>query len=752
MKKEMKYWNQEYRAALSLVLSSGFRHPSPLISQSARHFSSSNNPRNNDNKKKDDEENEDEKEDPASLLAKALRYMIVSYFLIAILSLFFPDSKEERIRDVSWTEFINYMLSKGEVSMLTVKPEINRVLVQLHDGAIINGRPAPSLIWHLSLPDVSNFESRLRAAEKAMGIKSDDGVPVYYERNDSTASIILLSLVAVAIITLMMKNSKVKMTVKTSDIFGQLTKAKFTMVDPSIGQGKGVKFSDVAGLKEAKVEIMEFVDYLKAPERFKVLGAKVPKGVLLLGPPGCGKTLLAKAVATEASVPFLAMAGSEFVEMIGGLGAARVRSLFEEARKRAPCIVYIDEIDAIGRKRSDAIGGNFGNGEEEQTLNQLLVEMDGMAGREGVILLASTNRSEVLDKALLRPGRFDRHILIDYPTLSERVEIFNHHLKKIKLEHPPEHYSSRMAQLSPGMSGADIANVCNEAALHAAKDKNKIVTGADLEYAIERVVGGTEKRSRTISPIEKKMIAYHESGHALVGWLLKYTDALLKVTIIPRTSAVLGFAMNLPSEQKLYSQEELFEKMCMALGGRVAESLTFNKVSTGAKNDLEKVTKMAYAQIMQYGMDPVVGPLSFPTHEQLEGGKRPYSKKLSAMMDLRARLMVANAYKKTEEVLKTNQDKLKILAEALLEKETLNYDDVVNLIGPPPHGHKKKVELLDFGPTQAAESPTEPPKEPPPASPSSKPPLGGTNGNGISSDPPTPTRTSADIQIKMNKN
>lgn len=440
----------------------------------------------------------------------------------------------------------------------------------------------------------------------------------------------------------------------------------------------------------------------------QVLGAKVPRGVLLLGPPGCGKTMLAKAVATESNVPFLAMNGSEFIEMIGGLGAARVRDLFREAKKRSPCIVYIDELDAIGRQRS---GSNLPtSGEEEQTLNQLLVEMDGMGNREGVILLASTNRADILDKALLRPGRFDRHILIDYPTCVERKEIFEHHLKCIKLENVPSFYSNRMAQLTPGFSGADIANVCNESALNAARLGKKSVAGSDLEYAVERVVGGTEKRTQVMSPQERRIIAYHESGHALVGWLLKYTDALLKVTIVPRTTAVLGFAMNLPSDQKLYSREELFDKMCMALGGQVAESLTFNQISTGAQNDLKKVTDMAYAQIRSFGMDQVVGPLSFPSREELGPyTRRPYSKKLSATIDFQARKLIADAYIQTEDVLKRNRDKLKILAETLLERETLNYSDVVKLIGPPPFGEKKMIELLDFGPTQPADTTTKPP-------------------------------------------
>lgn len=370
--------------------------------------------------------------------------------------------------------------------------------------------------------------------------------------------------------------------------------------------------------------------------------------------------MLAKAVATEAQVPFLSMNGSEFIEMIGGLGAARVRDLFKEAKKRSPCIIYIDEIDAIGRQREGSGSGmGMSSGENEQTLNQLLVEMDGMASKEGVLILASTNRADVLDKALLRPGRFDRHILIDLPNQLERKAIFEKHLSALKLEEAPTKYSKRMAVLTPGFSGADIANVCNEAALHAARTSQKVVKSADLEYAVERLVGGTEKRSNSLTLIDRKTVAYHEAGHAIVGWMLPESDVLLKVTIVPRTSLALGFAQYTPKDQKLYSKENLLDKMCMALGGRAAEAMIFNRITTGAQNDLEKVTKIAYSQIRQLGMNERVGLVSFPDDsEENAMAEKPYSKHLQNMIDEEARKMVNEAYDRTAKVLEEHRDKL----------------------------------------------------------------------------------------------
>ncbi|CAG2162247.1 unnamed protein product [Oppiella nova] len=682
----------------------------PMLLSNDNHNKSSNNKPNGNKKSEtnrnyDNEDQEEDNDEPkSSLIAKAVVWMLSGYMVITIMSLLFPNSNTpDVLRYVSWNEFLHQMLAKGEVEQLLVRPELDLVTIYLHDGAIIKGNRADHKTYHMNIVNVASFEkrlrdaerylsikpdkARLRDAERYLSIKPDKAVPVVYERNQESTWLLLVSLVAVSLMILIMFRSGQIKTPVNVDFFSQMGRAKYTMVDPLTGGGKGVRFKDVAGLKEAKVEIMEFVDYLKAPERFRALGAKVPRGVLLLGPPGCGKTMLAKAVATEASVPFLAMAGSEFIEMIGGLGAARVRDLFKEARKRSPCIVYIDEIDAIGRKRSTASIQGV-SGEEEQTLNQLLVEMDGMGQREGVIMLASTNRADILDKALLRPGRKD---------------IFRQHLKAIKLELNPNEYALRLAQLTPGFTGADIANVVNEAALHAAREAKQIVKAEDLEYAVERVVGGTEKRSQVMSTQEKKLIAFHECGHALVGWLLPHTDALLKVSIVPRTNNVLGFSRVLPSDQKLYTTEQLFDRMCMALGGRVAESLVFNRVTSGAQNDLERVTKMAYSMIQSYGMDSVVGPISYPTTDEMKNesgvvSRKPFSKQLANTIDLRARQLVANAYKETELLLTNNSEKLNLLAETLLHREVLNYSDIVSLIGPPPYGDKKLVEFLDLGP------------------------------------------------------
>ncbi|XP_028043389.1 paraplegin [Bombyx mandarina] len=692
---QLRTFNAEYKAACALLKRSqlpsldSFIHS---ISTRGIHTTQTNHNQQDD---KDKHKKDKKNNELSSLFMKAVFWMLTTCILIIMSTLLVPSDtpQNEVIRYVSWNEFVYSMLAKGEVQELIVRPDMEVVTIILYEGAIIKGRRANNRVFHINVGDIHRFEEKLRETEKNLGVK--EGVRVIYDRNGSVAGKVITTLLIGAVILSFLYSTKsMKMNINLGG-FSQLGRAKFTLVDSMTGQGKGVKFEDVAGLREAKIEVMEFVDYLKRPEHYKNLGAKVPKGALLLGPPGCGKTLLAKAVATEANVPFLSMNGSEFIEMIGGLGAARVRDLFKEASSRKPCIIYIDEMDAVGRARASGTSSwGPGGGESEQTLNQLLVEMDGMKSREGVVVLASTNRADVLDKALLRPGRFDRHILIDLPTLQEREEIFERHLKSIVLEELPTYYIKRLAYLTPGFSGADIANVCNEAALHAARFKQNIVKAANLEYAVERVVGGTEKRSHAMSPAEKRIVAYHESGHALVGWLLEHTDALLKVTIVPRTNMALGFAQYTTSDQKLYTKEELFDRMCMALGGRASEAITFNSITSGAQNDLEKVTKIAYAQVRVYGMSPTVGLVSFPDIN--ERGKSPFSKTLKNLIDLEARKIIANAYYRTEDILRTNQDKLKKLAEELLKKETLNFNEVQGILGPPPFPGKKFIDPVEF--------------------------------------------------------
>jgi len=616
-------------------------------------------------------------------------------------------------QEVNWSEFYYEMLLAGEVQEIIIHSGLNFATVILRPDAVIRGRPVVSNRYQLkygsttgpqarkaSSLDSANLEDKIRQIEAKIGIPPGNGVSITYDRKPEAIGQglgVAFTVAVLVAIGLLFRRMGRSFTSGITGRFSQMTKADFTLIDPKTRNMSGkkmVKFSDVAGLKEAKIEVKEFVDYLKNPDKYKTLGAKPPKGALLLGPPGCGKTMLAKAVATEAHVPFLSMNGSEFIEMVSGLGAARVRSLFAEARKRSPAIIYIDEIDAIGRKRGGGVGGSGSGGESEQTLNQLLVEMDGLlsSSQGNVIMLASTNRADVLDRALLRPGRFDRHITIDLPSVVERKEILEGHMKGVKLADKVDTYSERMATLTPGFSGADLANLVNEAALHAARLKKDKVHSKDLEYAIERVIAGPEKKTNVLSPAERRVVAYHESGHAIVGWMLQHTDALLKVTILPRTSQALGFAQYTPVDKKLYSPEEFMDRMCMALGGRVAESLTFNRITTGAQNDLEKVTKMANAQITQFGFNDKIGLVSFEN----DGGKKPYSNKLQNTMDMEARSLISEAYKRTEEVLRLHKADLETMAEALLDRETLNYDDVEALLGPPPFGKKHLVSPIDF--------------------------------------------------------
>ncbi len=443
-----------------------------------------------------------------------------------------------------------------------------------------------------------------------------------------------------------------------------------------------ITFKDAAGLEEAKEEIKEIVDFLQNPGKFTKLGGKIPKGALLVGPPGTGKTLLAKAVAGEAAVPFFTLSGSDFVEMFVGVGAARVRDLFKQAKEKAPCIIFIDEIDAIGRSRGKGqMPGS--NDERENTLNSLLVEMDGFATDVGVIILAATNRPDVLDSALLRPGRFDRQISIDKPDIVGRDAIFKVHLKPIKFNKEVD--SRKLAAQTPGFAGAEIANVCNEAALIAARKNKKNVEMVDFQDAIDRVIGGLEKKNKIISPVEKKIVAYHEAGHAIAGWFLEHADPLVKVSIVPRGIAALGYAQYLPKEQFLYQTEQLMDEMCMALGGRAAEEIKFAKISTGALSDLERITKMAYSIVSVYGMNSKLGNVSFYDSKQSEYNfNKPYSDATAELIDEEVKKLISDAYKRTLNLLKKHQVELEIVAKELLDKEIIFQADLERLIGKRP--------------------------------------------------------------------
>lgn len=451
-----------------------------------------------------------------------------------------------------------------------------------------------------------------------------------------------------------------------------------------------VTFKDIAGLHEAKEEVMEIVEFLKTPEKFTKLGGKIPKGALLIGPPGTGKTLLAKAVAGEAGVPFFSLSGSDFVEMFVGVGAARVRDLFNRAKGKAPCIIFIDEIDAVGRSRGRGQMPG-GNDERENTLNSLLVEMDGFATDSGVIILAATNRPDVLDEALLRPGRFDRQISLDKPDILDREAILKVHSKAIKLA--PDVDVTKLAAQTPGFAGAELANVCNEAALIAARKHKQKVDMADFQDAIDRVIGGLEKKNKIISPQEKEIVAYHEAGHAVTGWFLEHAHPLVKVSIVPRGVAALGYAQYLPKEQFLYQTEQLLDELCMSLGGRAAEELTFGKVSTGALRDLEKVSKMAYSMVSIYGMNDKIGNISFHNPQQGEYSfTKPYSESTAKIIDEEVRGMIEKSYTRAKELLHTKKQELETIAQALLEKEVIFQKDLEQMIGKRPYSKEKQED------------------------------------------------------------
>ena len=459
-------------------------------------------------------------------------------------------------------------------------------------------------------------------------------------------------------------------------------KSKATLFEK--GKGTQITFNDVAGLEGAKQEVQEIVDFLKHPKKYTELGAKIPKGALLVGPPGTGKTMLAKAVAGEAQVPFFSLSGSDFVEMFVGVGASRVRDLFRQAKEKAPAIIFIDEIDAIGRARSKSV--NFGsNDERENTLNQLLTEMDGFGTNSGIIILAATNRADILDKALLRAGRFDRQIYVDMPDLNERVQIFNVHLKNVKRDDSVD--VDFLAKQTPGFSGADIANICNEAALIAARKNKTSVGREDFLDAVDRIIGGLEKKNKIITAEEKSTIAYHESGHAIISWLLEHASPLVKVTIVPRGRS-LGAAWYLPEERQITTTEQILDEMCAALGGRAAEEVAFGRISTGALSDLEKVTKQAYAMVSVYGLNKKIGNRSYYDSSGESQFTKPYSEETARVIDEEVSKIIEKAYEKAKDLLFQNKEKLDNLAKKLLEREVIFKDDLLEVLGERPWGER----------------------------------------------------------------
>ncbi|TVQ43008.1 MAG: ATP-dependent metallopeptidase FtsH/Yme1/Tma family protein [Saprospirales bacterium] len=534
--------------------------------------------------------------------------------------------------------------------------------------------------YHFNIGPAESFAKRLDELNAQLHT-SDQIDPIYIERQNWLGPIlswVIPFAILIAIWIFIMRRVAGGAGGAGGQIFN-IGKSKATLFDKNTKVS--VTFEDVAGLDEAKEEVMEVVDFLKNPNKYTSLGGKIPKGVLLVGPPGTGKTLLAKAVAGEAGVPFFSISGSDFVEMFVGVGASRVRDLFKQAREKAPCIVFIDEIDAIGRARGKgAVQG--GNDERENTLNQLLVEMDGFSTDKGVILMAATNRPDVLDSALLRPGRFDRQIGIDRPDLKGREDIFKVHLRSIKIG--PDVKASTLSEMTPGFAGADIANVCNEAALIAARRNKKAVDLDDFNYALDRVIGGLEKKSKIISPAEKEIIAYHEAGHAICGWFLEHASPLVKVTIVPRGIGTLGYAQYLPKEEHIVRTEQLLDRMCMTLGGRAAEKVIFDKISTGAQSDLDQITKQAYSMIMVYGLNDKIGNVSYHGMSQ-DQFQKPYSDLTAKEIDEEVRTLIEGQYKRAIELLNERRDELEILARALLEREVLLKSDLEKLIGRRPH-------------------------------------------------------------------
>ncbi|KAJ7536359.1 hypothetical protein O6H91_12G065900 [Diphasiastrum complanatum] len=634
---------------------------------------------------------------------------LLSYLVLSTLASIGAHDAQE----ISFQEFKNKLLEPGLVDHIEVtNRRLARVYVknppaqevETNDSESQNRQNSSNdtlsrYKYYFNIGSVESFERKLEEAQTALGVDPHEHIPVRYRMELSWQQELLRFAPTILLI-----GGILLLTRRLQKGFGggkdggsggvrgifNVGKAQVTRLNKNAKDK--VMFKDVAGCDEAKQEIMEFVHFLKSPKKYQELGAKIPKGALLVGPPGTGKTLLAKATAGEAGVPFLSISGSDFMEMFVGVGPSRVRDLFAQARRESPSIIFIDEIDAIGRARGR--GGFAGaNDERESTLNQLLVEMDGFASTTGVVVLAGTNRPDILDKALLRPGRFDRQISIDRPDIKGREHISRIYLEKLKLNKEVTYFSQRLAALTPGFAGADIANVCNEAALIAARNEKTEITMQHFEAAIDRVIGGLEKKQRVISKEERRTVAYHEAGHAVAGWFLEYAEPLLKVTIVPRGTAALGFAQYIPNENLLMTKEQFFDMTCMTLGGRAAEQVLLGKISTGAQNDLEKVTQLTYSQVAVFGFSEKVGLLSFPQRNDGMELTKPYSNGTSEMIDQEVREWVDVAYKLTVGLIEQHREGVEKIAQLLLEKEVLHQEDLLTVLGARPF---QKAELSNY--------------------------------------------------------
>ena len=617
-------------------------------------------------------------------------YWIYGFLFVFLIFTYFLNPSSDT-KEISWLQFEQGMLNQGdvekikiinkEVAEIYIKPE--RLKEERYKDVSQNIKSATTPQYFINIGSVDSFEAKLENAQENFAPNEKVGVQ-YEDRFNWTDSLSWLFPVLFIVIFWVFILRRMRTGGMGSSMmnFGKST-AKPTTIDVT----SKVTFDDVAGLKEAKVEIMEVVDFLKNPEKYTKLGAKIPKGILLTGPPGTGKTLLARAVAGESQVPFFSLSGSEFVEMFVGVGASRVRDLFKQAKEKAPSIIFIDEIDAVGRSR-DKVKSFQSNDERENTLNQLLAELDGFGANTGVIVLAATNRVDVLDKALLRAGRFDRHIYLELPTKIERIEIFNVHLKKIKMDDTVD--IELLASLTPGFSGADIANLCNEGALMAARNKKEFVGQIDFNQARDRVIGGLERSTKIISPKEKIIVAHHEAGHAVVSWYLKNVDSLVKVSIIPRGQS-LGAAWYLPEERHIITKPQFMDQLCALLGGRAAEEVMFNEISSGALDDLEKVTKQAYTMVAYYGLDKEIGPLSFydSTGQYQSMLGKPYSEDMGSLIDKEVHKLIIAQYERAKDILTEHKDELEALALLLLDKEVAEIKDLEEILGK-----RKAKELL----------------------------------------------------------